>query len=110
MNAKSVLGTIGHMFMVPFKVRRHPPTPPTAREHYEPTPLAATVEAATMKAAEVPVAKTPPGGYREWPEPVLTGCDEPLVDGAPDLRGVWQVHKGPLRATSSGWSRPATGW
>ena len=97
MNAKSVLGTIGHMFMVPFKVRRHPPTPPTAREHYEPTPLAATVEAATMKATEVPVAKTPPGGYREWPEPVLTGCDEPLVDGAPDLRGVWQVHKGPLK-------------
>ena len=25
------------------------------------------------------------------PPPVLAGCTEPLVDGAPDLRGVWRV-------------------
>jgi hypothetical protein len=25
------------------------------------------------------------------PPPVLAGCDEPLVDGAPDLRGTWRV-------------------
>ena len=40
---------------------------------------------------EVPVAHTPLGGYREVPSPILVGCDEPLVAGAPDLRGVWQV-------------------
>jgi hypothetical protein len=25
------------------------------------------------------------------PAPVLAGCTEPLADGAPDLRGTWQV-------------------
>lgn len=25
------------------------------------------------------------------PAPVLGGCDEPLVSGAPDLRGLWRV-------------------
>jgi hypothetical protein len=25
------------------------------------------------------------------PPPVLAGCDEPLVAGAPDLRGLWRV-------------------
>ena len=40
---------------------------------------------------EIPVAHTPPGGYRKLPSPILAGCDEPLVAGAPDLRGVWQV-------------------
>lgn len=39
----------------------------------------------------VPVAYTPSGGWTEWPSPVLTGCEEPLVPGAPDLRGVWQA-------------------
>ena len=39
-----------------------------------------------------PVATTPPGGYGDrFPLPVLAGCTEPLVDGAPDLRGLWQV-------------------
>jgi hypothetical protein len=41
---------------------------------------------------EVPVAHTPAGGYDErFPDPILDGCREPLVDGAPDLRGVWRV-------------------
>jgi hypothetical protein len=40
----------------------------------------------------VPVAHTPPGGYGEtMPPPVLGSCTEPLVDGAPDLRGLWSV-------------------
>jgi hypothetical protein len=40
----------------------------------------------------VPVAHTPPGGYGDAvPPPVLAGCTEPLVPGAPDLRGVWRV-------------------
>lgn len=45
-----------------------------------------------MLASEIPVANTPPGGYGdEMPPPILSGCTEPLVDGAPDLRGMWVV-------------------
>jgi hypothetical protein len=41
---------------------------------------------------DVPVAHTPPGGYgATFPAPVLAGCNDPLVAGAPDLRGLWQV-------------------
>ena len=44
----------------------------------------------TVRADEIPVAHTPPGGYGDdFPPPILAGCTEPLVDGAPDLRGVW---------------------
>jgi hypothetical protein len=43
-------------------------------------------------AQEIPVAHTPPGGYGdEMPAPVLAGCVDPLVAGAPDLRGLWGV-------------------
>jgi hypothetical protein len=43
-----------------------------------------------MRASSIPVAHTPPGGYgTEMPPPVLSGCTEPLVEGAPDLRGTW---------------------
>jgi hypothetical protein len=43
-------------------------------------------------AHEIPIAHTPPGGYgTEFPPPVLDHCTEPLVAGAPDLRGVWRV-------------------
>jgi hypothetical protein len=45
-----------------------------------------------MLVDDIPVAHTPPGGYgAEFPAPVLAGCEEPLVAGAPDLRGLWQV-------------------
>jgi hypothetical protein len=45
-----------------------------------------------VRADEIPVAHTPPGGYGDvMPAPVLAGCDEPLVAGAPDLRGLWRV-------------------
>ena len=41
---------------------------------------------------EIPVANTPPGGYgTTMPAPILAGCTEPLVHGAPDLRGTWRV-------------------
>ena len=40
---------------------------------------------------EIPVAHTPPGGTTEFPPPILAGCDDPLVVGAPDLRGVWRT-------------------
>ena len=50
--------------------------------------------------ADIPTAFTPPGGYgdhalgrydRAMPPPVLAGCDDPLVAGAPDLRGRWRA-------------------
>ena len=45
-----------------------------------------------MKADDIPVAHTPPGGYGDdVPGPILSGCDEALVAGAPDLRGWWEV-------------------
>ena len=45
-----------------------------------------------MRVDEIPVAHTPPGGYGELvPPPVLASCDDPLVDGAPDLRGTWRI-------------------
>ena len=43
-------------------------------------------------ADEIPVAKTPPGGYgKAMPPPILAGCTEVLAAGAPDLRGLWKV-------------------
>lgn len=45
-----------------------------------------------LTADDIPRAYTPPGGYREtFPEPVLARCTEPLVAGAPDLRGLWKT-------------------
>ena len=45
-----------------------------------------------MQADEIPVVHTPPGGYgSQMPPPILAACTEPLVDGAPDMRGVWRV-------------------
>jgi hypothetical protein len=44
---------------------------------------------------DIPVAHTPPGGYgADMPPPILAGCTEPPVDGAPDLRGTWRVVDG----------------
>jgi hypothetical protein len=41
---------------------------------------------------DIPRANTPTGGYgTEMPEPILAGCTDALVDGAPDLRGLWKV-------------------
>src|SRR5690348_4797833 len=45
-----------------------------------------------LTADDIPVAYTPAGGYREvFPERVLADCTEPLVAGAPDLRGLWRT-------------------
>jgi len=51
-------------------------------------------EAKRVMAKDIAVAHTPlvPGGYgRTFPAPVLAGCTEPLVSGAPDLRGIWRI-------------------
>jgi hypothetical protein len=45
-----------------------------------------------LKLDEIPVAHTPAGGYAgEMPAPILGDCREPVVAGAPDLRGLWKV-------------------
>ena len=45
-----------------------------------------------MDADDIAVAHTPAGGYgAEMPPAILAGCNEPLVEGAPDLRGMWRV-------------------
>jgi len=52
-----------------------------------------------LRCRDIPIAHTPPGGFgTSFPPPVLADCDEPLVAGAPDLRGLWRV----IAATRSG--------
>jgi hypothetical protein len=41
---------------------------------------------------DIPVAKTPPGGYGDsFPAPVLADCNDDLASGAPDMRGMWEA-------------------
>jgi len=55
-------------------------------------PANAATAVRAVSANDIPVAHTPPGGYRdEFPKPVLATCTEPLVKGAPDLRGLWRT-------------------
>jgi hypothetical protein len=43
-------------------------------------------------ADDIPVAHTPTGGYgNTMPPAILAGCEQELVAGAPDLRGLWRV-------------------
>ena len=57
-----------------------------------------------MNSDQIPVAHTPPGGYGEKFPPLILGeCTEPLVQGAPDLRGIWKT----IRAERAGVSVPA---
>jgi hypothetical protein len=52
---------------------------------------AATV-ARIVTADDIPVAHTPPGGYKDrFPDPVLATCTDPIAEGAPDLRGLWRT-------------------
>jgi hypothetical protein len=49
-------------------------------------------EDALVRASDIPVAHTPPGGYGdEMPAPILARCNEPLAREAPDLRGLWKT-------------------
>ena len=59
-------------------------------------------------AADIPIAHTPPGGYGDaFPGPVLADCTDPLVGGAPDLRGVWEVVDVKVDGTTAPESHPA---
>jgi hypothetical protein len=82
-----------------------------ARAAAEPEPQCPTAGAVrAVSADEIPVAYTPPGGYgASFPAPVLAACTEPLVAGAPDLRGLWrtlraeQAEASSYRALSIAW-------
>ena len=51
-----------------------------------------TTSVAVVTADDIPVAYTPDGGWTgAMPAPVLATCTEPLVEGAPDLAGLWEV-------------------
>ncbi|HIL06946.1 MAG TPA: hypothetical protein EYG17_13000 [Acidimicrobiia bacterium] len=89
--------SLGVMLVAPIRVRRHRPQPPSAADHYEIPILALTLGSTVTRAVDLPVVRTPPGRWKEWPPLVLAGCDEPLAEDVPDLRGVWQVYKGPLK-------------
>ena len=51
-----------------------------------------TTTSPPLSADDIPVAHTPEGGWHgAMPAPILAACTEPLVDGAPELGGLWQV-------------------
>ena len=50
------------------------------------------------RAADIPLDGTQPGASLDvWPQRTLEGCREPLADGVPDLRGVWEVVDGRMK-------------
>jgi hypothetical protein len=59
-------------------------------------------DAGAVSASDIPVAHTPAGGYKDaFPKPVLARCTEPLVKGAPDLRGLWKTLRAEQAEASS---------
>jgi hypothetical protein len=61
-------------------------------------------------ADDIPIAHTPPGGYGdEMPPPILAACNEPLVEGAVDLRGLWRVVAVDMNGAPAADDHPAFG-
>ena len=97
MKLRAIFRTLPKLIWAPVKIRKSVNEPPTGKEHFNPPKLSDSLSETTVKATDIPVAHTPPGGYLEFPPPILFECDEPITPGAPDLRGVWKVFKGPLK-------------
>lgn len=97
MKIQQVAKSLFAVLTAPVRVRRNPPEPPNDAKQYEIPELASSLATVTVKATDLPVVQTPEGRWKQWPPLVLEGCDEPLADGAPDLRGVWHVYNGPLK-------------
>jgi hypothetical protein len=58
----------------------------------DPRPTAGSTTTRALRVDSIPVAHTPAGGYgSKFPEPILTGCTDPIPAAAPDLRGMWRV-------------------
>lgn len=49
-----------------------------------------------VTADDIPKAFTPGCGWETFPAPILATCTEPLIPGAPDLRGLWLGYEGAL--------------
>ena len=47
-----------------------------------------------LMAADISKGNTPGCSYSHFPLPVLASCTEPLVEGAADIRGLWQGVEG----------------
>ena len=47
----------------------------------------------------IPVAYTPTGGWKAFPDPILEGCSDALSENAPDLRGMWKVNTVSVKGT-----------
>jgi hypothetical protein len=47
-----------------------------------------------LQAVDIPKGNTPGCGYAHFPLPILAQCTEPLVEGAADIRGLWQGVEG----------------
>ncbi len=45
-------------------------------------------------AADIPKGNTPGCAYSHFPLPILAECTEPLIEGADDIRGLWQGVEG----------------
>jgi hypothetical protein len=45
-------------------------------------------------ASDIPKGNTPGCSYAHFPLPILAECTEPLVEGADDIRGLWQAVDG----------------
>ena len=97
MKLRAIFRTLPKLIWAPVKIRKSVNEPPTGKEHFNPPKLSDSLSETTVKATDIPVAHTPPDGYLEFPPPILFECDEPITPGAPDLRGVWKVFKGPLK-------------
>lgn len=46
------------------------------------------------RSIDIPKGNTPGCSYDHFPLPVLRECTEPLIEGADDLRGLWQAVSG----------------
>ncbi len=67
----------------------------TARPHDPADYLLPELDGTGPAAVDIPLDSTKPdASWDVWPSRTLDGCHEPLVPGAPDLRGVWEVYDG----------------
>ena len=52
------------------------------------------LDASGKLAADIPKGNTPGCSYTHFPMPILAECTEPIVEGADDIRGLWQGVEG----------------
>ena len=94
---RTVIG-LGVIFLVAFWALFFSPRPPVTTDpatlagdgsllNYCELPI---LDGDGKKANEIPKGNTPGCSYAHFPLPVLAECTEPLVEGADDIRGLWQ--------------------